>query len=52
MQQQRRKEHGAKQRKASDTVADLNKLVEEEEEDGAKLNIEDSSACQHFLVDT
>ena len=29
LQQHRRKEHGAKQRKPSDTVADLNKIVEE-----------------------
>ena len=34
LQQHRRKEHGAKQRKPSDTVADLNKIVEEEGEDG------------------
>ena len=33
LQQHRRKEHGAKQRKPSDTVADLNKIVEEEGED-------------------
>ena len=37
LQQHRRKEHGAKQRKPSDTVADLNKIVEEEVEDGEKL---------------
>ena len=30
LQQHRRKEHGAKQRKPSDTVADMNKIVEEE----------------------
>ena len=30
LRQHRRKEHGAKQRKRSDTVADLNKIVEEE----------------------
>ena len=30
LQEHRRKDHGAKQRKASDTVADLNKIVEEE----------------------
>ena len=36
LQQHRRKEHGAKQRKPSDTVADLNKIVEEEGEDGEK----------------
>ena len=51
LQQHRRKEHGAKQRKPSDTVADLNKIVEEEGEDGEKLK-EELSACQHFLVDT
>ena len=37
LQQHRRKEHGAKQRKPSDTVADFNKIVEEEGEDGEKL---------------
>ena len=51
LQQHRRKEHGAKQRKPSDTVADLNKIVEEEGEDGEKLK-EELGACQHFLVDT
>ena len=51
LQQHRRKGHGAKQRKSSDTVADLNKIVEEEGDDGEKLN-EELSACQHFLVDT
>ena len=51
LHEHRRKEHGAKQRKPSDTVADLNKIVEEEGEDGEKLK-EELSACQHFLVDT
>ena len=51
LQQHQRKEHGAKQRKRSDTVADLNKIVAEEAEDGEKLK-EDLSAGQHFLVDT
>ena len=51
LQQHRRKDHGAKQRKPSDTVADLNKIVEEEGEDGEKPK-EELSACQHFLVDT
>ena len=51
LQQHRRKEHGAKQRKPSDTVANLNKIVEDEGEDGEKLK-EELSACQHFLVDT
>ena len=51
LQQHRRKEHGAKQRKPSDMVADLNKIVEGEGEDGVKLK-EELSASQHFLVDT
>ena len=51
LQQHWRKEHGIKQRKPSDTVADLNKIVEEEGEDGEKLK-EEPSACQHFLVYT
>ena len=51
LQQHRRKEHGAKQRKPSDTLADLNEIVEEEGEDGEKLK-EELSACQHFLVNT
>ena len=33
--------------KPSDTVADLNKIVEEKGEDGEKLK-EEKSACQHF----
>ena len=33
LQQHWREEHGAKQRKPSDTVADLNKIVEEEGDD-------------------
>ena len=51
LQHHRRKEHEAKQRKPNDAVADLNKIVEEEGEDGEKLKKE-FSACQHFLVDT
>ena len=51
LQQHRRKEHGRKQRKPSDTVANLNKIVEEEGENGEKLK-EELSARQHFLVDT
>ena len=51
LQQHRRKEHGAKQRKPSDTVADLNKIVEEEGYDGGKLK-EEFSVSQHFLADT
>ena len=49
LQQHRRKEHGTKQRKPSDTVAD--KIAEEEGEDGEKQK-EELTACQHFLVDT
>ena len=41
----------AKQRKPSDTVADWNKIVEEEGDDGEKFK-EELSACQYFLVDT
>ena len=51
LQHPRRKEHGAKQRKLSDTVADLNKDVEEKGEVGEKLKKE-HSACQRFLVGT
>ena len=51
LQWHRIKEHGAKQRKPSDTVGDLNKIQEEEGDDGEKLK-EELSACQHFLVDT
>ena len=51
LQQHRTKEHEAKQRKPSNTVVDLNKIVEEEVEDEEKLK-EELSACQHFLVDT
>ena len=51
LQQHRRKEHGAKQRKPSDTVADLNKIVEDEGEDDEKLK-EEIGACHDFLVDT
>ena len=39
------------QRKPSDTVADLNKVVEEKRDDGEKLK-EELTACQNFLVDT
>ena len=51
LQLHRRKEHGAMQRKPSDTVADLNKIVEEEGQVGGKLK-EKISACQNFLVNT
>ena len=49
LQQHRRQEQGAKQRKPSDTVADLNKFVEEKGEDGEKLKKE-LSAC-HKISD-
>ena len=49
LQQHRRKEHGAKQRKPSDTVADLNKIVEEKGEDRERLK-EELSACQHIFL--
>ena len=51
LKQHRRKEHGAKQRNPTETVADLNKTVEEEGEDEEKLK-EELSACKLFLVDT
>ena len=51
LQQRRRKEQGAKQRKPSDTVPDLKNIVKEEGEDGEQLKKE-LSACQNFLVDT
>ena len=51
LQQHRRKEHGAKQRRTSVTVADLNKIVEEEGEDGETLK-DKLSSCQRFLVNT
>ena len=51
LQQHQRKENGTKQRTPSDTVAGVNKIVEEEGEDGEKLK-EKLSAFQHFLVDT
>ena len=51
LQQHRRKEHRAKQRKPSDTVADMNKIVDEEGEDGEKLK-EEFSACHYVLAET
>ena len=41
----------AEQRIISDTVAELNKIVEEEGPDGEKLK-QELSGCQHFLLDT
>ena len=51
LQQHRRIEHGATQRKPSDTVADLDKIVKQEGEYGEKLK-EELSACRHFPVDS
>ena len=51
LEQHRRKKHGAKPRKPSDTMPDLNKIVEEGREAGEKFE-EEFSACQYFLVDT
>ena len=44
-------EQGAKQQKPSDTFAELNRIVEEEGEDGEKFK-EEFNACQLYLVDT
>ena len=44
-------DYGAEQRKISKTVAELNKIVEEEGQDGEKLK-QELSGCQHFLLDT
>ena len=51
LQRIRRKEHGVKQQKPSDTVADLNKIVEEEGEIRGKF-VEELNARQRFLVNT
>ena len=51
LQQHRRKDYRAKQPKPSDTVADLNKIAEEEREDSEKMK-EEHSACHQFLGDT
>ena len=51
LEDQWRKEHGAKPPKPRDTVTELNKTEEEEGEDAEKLK-EELSACQFFLVDT
>ena len=51
LRQHRRKEHRAKQRRSSDTVADLKKIKEEEKEECEKLK-DELRACQHFLVET
>ena len=43
--------HRRKERKTSDTVEQLNKIVEEEGENGEKIK-DELSACQYFLRDT
>ena len=50
LQQHRKKDHGMKARKTSDSVADLNK-ISENEEDSDQLR-EELNTCQHFLTDT
>ena len=50
LQQHRRKEHGAKQRKPTETVADLKKILEKEEDSDQLRN--ELIACQHLLTDT
>ena len=50
LQQHRKEDHGLKARKTSDSVADLNKILENEDNSDQlrdKLN-----ACQQFLTDT
>ena len=50
LQQHRKKDHGLKARKTSDSVADLIKILENEEESDQLRN--ELNACQHFLTDT
>ena len=50
LQQPRKKDHGLKARKKSDSVADLNKILENEE-DSDHLR-DELSDCQHFLTHT
>ena len=50
LQQHRRKEHGAKQRKPNDTLADLNKIVEEKGDDGEKLKKELSAELSWWIL--
>ena len=50
LQQHRKKDHGMKARKTNDSVADLNKILENEE-DSDQLR-DELNACQHFLTDT
>ena len=48
-QQDRKKDHGLKARKMSDSVADLNKILENEE-DSDQLR-DELNVCQHLLTD-
>ena len=50
LQQHRRKEHGAKQRKPSDNVADLNNIVKEEGEDAENLKEKRSAWIQRWRM--
>ena len=50
LQQHRKKDHGMKARKTSDPVADLNKILENEENNDQLRD--ELNACQHFLTDT
>ena len=50
LQQHRKKDHGLKARKTSDSVADLIEILENEEESDQLRN--ELNACQHFLTDT
>ena len=51
LQQHCREEHGAKQRTHTHTLADLNRIMEEDGEAGEKLK-DYLSACHHFPKDT
>ena len=48
LQQHRKKDQGMKARKTSDSVADLNKILENED-DSDQLR-DELNACQHFLT--
>ena len=50
LQHYRKKDHGLKARKTSDSVADSNKILENEE-DSDQIR-DELNACQHFLTDT
>ena len=50
LQQHRKKDHGLKERKTSDSVADLNKILENKEYSDQLQDV--LNACQHFLTET